>query len=282
MTLANVGTEVKQFWRDIKETRYLMYNGTKVGGNNNAPGQGQGNKSRRQKKRDKKKAAGTKIIANVTEKDKDKYCFRRGDTSHRVKECIVQGDLKCDIHPNSKSNTNLACFYYRKANNMPTKIRPRPEGPKDITANSTTPLTGNSANLVIAKIDDEVDTTDVYTDDESNEETNAVELSDIVEDLDKQDYHTDSGSESEEDTTPSRYIPPTHPRPPGDAGAYRVILDKDVEVDSRSTLLIPKTRTRVTKRSHGYMISTHQWTWIYPKTQSYTTPMPRRRAIHKH
>ena len=46
---------------------------------------------------------------------------------------------------------------------MPTKIRPRPEGPKDITANSTTPLTGNSANLVIAKIDDEVDTTNVYT-----------------------------------------------------------------------------------------------------------------------
>ena len=76
MTLANVGTEVKQFWRDIKETRDLMYNGTKAGGNNNAPGQGQGNKSRRQKKRDEKKAAGTKIIAKVTEKDKDEYCFR--------------------------------------------------------------------------------------------------------------------------------------------------------------------------------------------------------------
>ena len=89
MTLANVGTEVKQFWRDIKETRDLMYNGTKAGGNNNAPGQGQGNKSRRQKKRDKKKATGTEIIANVTEKDKDEYCFRCGDTSHRVKECMV-------------------------------------------------------------------------------------------------------------------------------------------------------------------------------------------------
>ena len=53
-----------------------MYNGTKAGRNNNAPGQGQGNKSRRQKKRDKKKATGTEIIANVTEKDKDEYCFR--------------------------------------------------------------------------------------------------------------------------------------------------------------------------------------------------------------
>ena len=78
---------------------------------------------------------------------------------------------------------------------MPTKIRPRPEEPKDTTANGTTPPTGNGSNLVIAEIDNKVDTTDVYTDDESNEETNAVELSDIVEDVDKQDYHTDSGSE---------------------------------------------------------------------------------------
>ena len=41
MTLANAGTEVKQFWRSIKETRDLMYNGTnKAGGNNNASRQG--------------------------------------------------------------------------------------------------------------------------------------------------------------------------------------------------------------------------------------------------
>ena len=51
--------------------------------------------------------------------------------------------------------------------------------------------------------------------------------------MDKQDYHTNSSSESEEDTysTPPGYIPPTPPRPRGDAGAYRVILDKDVEVN---------------------------------------------------
>ena len=72
-----------------------MYNGTKAGGNNNnAPGQGQGNKSKRQKRREKKKAAGTKVFANVTEKDKDEYCFRCGDTSHRVKECTEKGNLK--------------------------------------------------------------------------------------------------------------------------------------------------------------------------------------------
>merc|ERR1712240_167242 len=88
--------------------------------------------------------------------------------------------------------------------------------------------TGNgSQNLVIAVIDDEVDTTDVYTDDKSDEETNAVELSDIVEDVDEQDYHTDSGSESGEDApTPPGYIPPAPPRTRGDAGVYRVILKK--------------------------------------------------------
>ena len=96
---------------------------------------------------------------------------------------------------------------------MPIKVRPRPEGPKDTTANGTTPPTGNGANLVIAKIDNDVDTTDVYTYDESDKETNSVELLDIVEDVDEQDYHTDSSSESEEDTysTPPGYIPPTPP-----------------------------------------------------------------------
>ena len=38
-------------------------------------------------------------------------------------------------------------------------------------------------------------------------------------------------SESKEDTTPPGYIPPTPPRPRRDAGAYRLILDEDVEVD---------------------------------------------------
>ena len=38
-------------------------------------------------------------------------------------------------------------------------------------------------------------------------------------------------SEYKEDTTPPGYIPPTPPRPRGDAGAYRVILDEDIEVD---------------------------------------------------
>ena len=112
---------------------------------------------------------------------------------------------------------------------MPVKVRSRPEGPKDT---NTTPPTGNSANLVMAEIDDEVDTTNVYTDNESDEETNAVELSDIVEDVNEQDYQTESGSESGEDTpVPPGYIPPTPPKPRGDDGAYRVVLNKDIPVD---------------------------------------------------
>ena len=43
----------------------------------------------------------------------------------------------------------------------------------------------------MAEDDDEVDTRDIYTDDESDEETNAVELSDIIDEVDEQDYHTE-------------------------------------------------------------------------------------------
>ena len=57
MTLANVGTEVKQFWRDIKETQDLIFNGTKPGGGGNSQGQGQGKKDKRARKRGKKKSA---------------------------------------------------------------------------------------------------------------------------------------------------------------------------------------------------------------------------------
>ena len=109
-----------------------------AGGNNNASRQGQSNteknKSRQQRKKEKKKAASSETISQVTtnaDKKKEEYCFRCGDTSHRVKECTKQGDLKCKKHPNSKSHMVLACFYYRKANNLPVSVRPRPDGSKE-------------------------------------------------------------------------------------------------------------------------------------------------------
>ena len=60
----------------------------------------------------------TKIVAALT--DKDMYCFKCGDKAHIAKDCTVQ-DLKCDIHPNSKSQSKMACFIYRKANNLPVR-----------------------------------------------------------------------------------------------------------------------------------------------------------------
>ena len=115
-----------------------MYSGpNKAGGNNNASGQGQSNteknKSRRQRKKEKKKAASSETISQVTtdaDKNKEEYSFRCGKTLHRVKECTKQGDLKCKIHPNSKSHMELACFYYRKTNNIPVSLRPCPDGSK--------------------------------------------------------------------------------------------------------------------------------------------------------
>ena len=131
MTLATVQTKVKKIWRDRKETRDLMYNGpNKSGGNNNTSGQGQNNteknKSRKQRRKEKKKSGSNETVSQVTsdgDKEKEKYCFRCEETLHRVKECPKQGDLKCKAHPNSKSHTDFACFYYRKANNLPISTR---------------------------------------------------------------------------------------------------------------------------------------------------------------
>ena len=59
-----------------------------------------------------------------------------------------------------------------------------------------------------------------------------MEFSDIVEDVDKQDYRTESGSDSEDDTQmPPGYVLPTPPRPRGEDGVYRVVLDEDIPVD---------------------------------------------------
>ena len=83
---------------------------------------------------------------------------------------------------------------------------------------------------MIAEDDDVVDTRDIYTDDESDEETNAVKLSDTIGEVDENDYHTESDSDSESTDTPDGYAPPTPPRPRED-GAYRVILDNDIPVN---------------------------------------------------
>ena len=55
------------------------------------------------------------------------------------------------------------------------------------------------------------------------------ELSGVIEDVDEQEYHTDS--ESEEEVEKRGYVPTTPPRPREEAGAFRVILDHDVNLN---------------------------------------------------
>ena len=91
MMLATVQTEVKKFWRDRKETRDLMYSGP------TKPGLGQNterNRGRRQRKKDKKKSGSKETVAQMTgdnEKDKEIYCFRCGEISHRVNNALKRG-----------------------------------------------------------------------------------------------------------------------------------------------------------------------------------------------
>ena len=130
MTLATVQMEVKKFWRDRKETRDLMYPGfTKPGGSSSGQGQG-GGRSRRQRKKDRKKSASKEKVSQVTaggEKEKETYCFKCGETSHKYTECSKK-DLKCKADPNSTSHADLACFYYRKAMGLPISTRPAKMG----------------------------------------------------------------------------------------------------------------------------------------------------------
>ena len=137
------------------------------------------------------------------------YCFKCGDKAHITKDCTVQ-DLKCNIHPNSKSHAKLTSYIYRKANNMPVRNKSPQDRPNSANTN-TAPPSGNGANLVMAEDDDEVDTRDIYTDDKSDEETNDVELSDTVDDVNKQDNRTESDSNSKGTEMPSGYAPPHHP-----------------------------------------------------------------------
>ena len=111
---------------------------------------------------------------------------------HRIKECPKKGDLKCKAHPNSTSHTELACFYYRKANGLPISTRPCQDGSKDSSRSGPTPPPGKgSQNLVIAEIDDDVDSTEIYTSDEESQEANLARISDESESVDDQEYYSD-------------------------------------------------------------------------------------------
>ena len=83
-----------------------------------------------------------------------------------VKECPKKGDLKCTAHPNSTSHADLACYYYRKANGLPVSARHGPDRSKDSSqtrSSGTLPPGNSSQNLLMAEVDNEVDSTEVFT-----------------------------------------------------------------------------------------------------------------------
>ena len=124
-------------------------------------------KTRKNKKKDKNKSSTSKIAPKVTEegnKGEAKYCFRCGENAHISKDCPKKGELKCSAHPDFSSHTNLACYFYRKANGLPISARhgPGSDRSKDSSQTRTggTPPAGNgSQNLVRAKEDDGMDST---------------------------------------------------------------------------------------------------------------------------
>ena len=99
MTLATIQMEVKKFWRDIKETRDLMFSGSnKPGGNQNNSGQGQNKtkkkKNKRQRKKDKNKSGNKETVAQVSsdgDKQKENYCFSAGRTRIELRSVQRQG-----------------------------------------------------------------------------------------------------------------------------------------------------------------------------------------------
>ena len=101
---------------------------------------------------------------------------------------------------------------------------------KDPPKSGPTPRPGNgSQNLVIAEIDNSVESTEIYTSDDESEEANAAQLCDESESIDDQEYYSDGQMDKEEGV--GNYAPPTPPKPREEAGAFRVILDHDVDLD---------------------------------------------------
>ena len=115
-------------------------------------------------------------------------------------------------HPNSTSHTDLACYYYRKANGLPVSARHHPDKSNDSTksrSGSTPPPRNGSQNLVVAKVNDDMDSTEIFTSDEEAHGANIAKICDDSESVDSQEYYSDEQSDHGKDIT--KYTPPTPP-----------------------------------------------------------------------
>ena len=97
-------------------------------------------------------------------------------------------ELKCKAHPNSISHADLACFYHRRAQGLHVLPRPRPDGSKDSTRGTKSPV---AANFPLAEDDDDVDLTEVFTSDNESHEVNTAHQDGETESVDTTEYFSD-------------------------------------------------------------------------------------------
>ena len=65
--------------------------------------------------------------------------------------------------------------------------------------------------MVIAKIDDDVDSTEIYTSDDESDEANVAQLCNESESIDNQEFYSDGQMDKEEGV--GDHAPPTPPKP---------------------------------------------------------------------
>ena len=190
LEIATMQAEVQAFWRSVKENRELTWGkgnkdggkDTPGGGNQGGGGQGEksnggnggrkGNRNKNKGKEDKDNKEETIAGAGVQENNV-KYCFKCGDPQHFARDCKKPDPFSCAIHQSATSHDSLACYIWRKANNMPVAQRPpskdrKKDGPPGAQGDGTGSGAGTQ-NFVSAELIDPVDEREIYSD-ESDED----------------------------------------------------------------------------------------------------------------
>ena len=134
LEMVTIQSEVREFWKNVKENRELTWGKGNQGGKENPGGGNQGgggqggkpnggqggrkrNKNKNKGKEDKDNKEETVAAAGVQENNV-KYCFKCGDPQHFTRDCKKTGPFKCTIHQSTVSQDSLACYVWHKANIM--------------------------------------------------------------------------------------------------------------------------------------------------------------------
>ena len=81
---------------------------------------------------------------------------------------------------------------------------------------------------MVAKVNNEVDSTEVFTTKDEEQGANMAQLYDNSESVDSQEYYSDEQSNHGGDA--NKYIPPTPPKSRNGEGALRIVIDEDEEM----------------------------------------------------